>query len=177
MRAPARISAGAGNCCNRSSCGRRKLRRPQEELVDPCGRKDGLLLLCERGRVDLVEHVLGLGEGRAQLVEEVAREALVAGGAGIKAAQRGAAQLGVLLGREALGEGGVLVPEVLVVLGAVGRARSLHRRGGAQGGKSENGNSETLHIEISISSAAMEPPSLAAYRYDTAPSRFQSPAK
>src|SRR5581483_6357618 len=100
-----------------------------------------LLLLRKRRGVDLVEHVLGLGEGGAELVEEVAREPLVAGGAGVKAAQRGTAQLGVLLGRQALGERRVLVPEVLVVLGAVGCPdRSAER------GEGKSGQCQTLHL-------------------------------
>src|SRR5690242_9205809 len=102
-------------------------------------RTGALWLLRQRRGVDLVEDVFWLGQRRAELLEEVGREPLVAGGASVVAAQGGAAELSVLLRRQALGEGGVVVPEVLVVLGAIGTG-GLDRRGADDGRKSEKRN-------------------------------------
>src|ERR1700687_4914663 len=106
-----------------------------------------VLLLGWEVLLEVLEELVGLGRAHAlELLEEVVgRETLVTGGAGIVAAQRHAAELGILVAAELLGGtvGRHLVPEILEVLGAGGAAAVGLRGGAGGGGRGERGECES----------------------------------
>src|SRR5712671_5095989 len=122
----------------------------------------------ERHLVQPLEQRLGV-----QLVAGLAR-VVGAQGHAAHACQLLSGNLGILLAVE-------LLPEILVQPAAI-HLGLRQRRNGRQTGccdnrKGKNGTCKTLHVGISLSSAAMELPSLAVCRYGTVPIKFQVSAK